>query len=73
MDILTKADLVLDSEDFIVDNKTGDILVPDDLFDSYIQGTYLSVAYAHENQDTVYEYKMIDHQAGYIRLEYIGG
>lgn len=71
--MLLKADLVLDPGDIIFDEKTGDISVPTDLFDSYSCGMYLNVMFTDESADIIHQYKMIDKNDEYIIMEYIGG
>lgn len=71
--ILLKADLVLDTDDIIFDEKTGDISVPTDIFDSYSYGMYLNIMFTDEGTDIIHQYKMIDKNDEYIIMEYIGG
>lgn len=70
---LLRADLVLDFDDIIFDEKTGDISVPTDIFDSYAYGTYLNVMFTDESAEIIHQYKMIDKNDDYIIMEYIGG
>lgn len=68
-----KADLVLDIEDIIFDEKTGDISVPTDIFDGYRYGMYLNIMFTDENSSIIHQYKMIEKNDEYIKMEYIGG
>ena len=70
---LLRADLVLELDDIIFDEKTGDISVPTDLFDSYNQGMYLNIMFTDESSDIIHQYKMVDKNDDYIIMEYIGG
>ena len=71
--MLLRADLVLDPDDIIFDEKTGDISVPTDIFDSYSYGMYLNIMFTDEAADIIHQYKMIDKNDEYIIMEYIGG
>lgn len=70
---LLRADLVLEPDDIIFDEKTGDIQVPTDLFDSYSHGMYLNIMFTDESSDIIHQYKMVDKNDDYIIMEYIGG
>ena len=70
---LLRADLVLDPEEIIFDEKTGNIKVSTDLFDSYSYGMYLNIMFTDESSDIIHQYKMIDKNDDYIIMEYIGG
>ena len=71
--MLLRADLVLEFDDIIFDEKTGDISVPTDIFDNYSYGTYLNIMFTDESADIIHQYKMIEKTDDYIRMEYIGG
>lgn len=70
---LLAADLVLDPEDIIFDEKTGNISVPTDIFDDYAEGRYLNIMFTDEASDIIHQYKMISKTDAYIQFEYIGG
>lgn len=70
---LLSADLVLDPEDILFDEKTGDISVPTDIFDDYAEGRYLNIMFTDEASDIIHQYKMISKADDYIHFEYIGG
>ena len=70
---LLRADLILDPDEIIFDEKTGDIKVSTDLFDSYSYGMYLNIMFTDEGSDIIHQYKMIDKNDDYIIMEYIGG
>lgn len=71
--MLLRADLVLEFDDIIFDEKTGDISVPTDIFDSYSYGMYLNIMFTDESSEIIHQYKMIEKNDDYIRMEYIGG
>ena len=70
---MLEAVLVLEPEDIIFDEKTGDISVPIDIFDNYEEGAYLNIMFTDEASDIIHQYKIIDKTDDYIHLEYIGG
>lgn len=63
----------IDDGDYIFDEATGNILVPSDIFD-YEKGQIKEICFIEEDNDIVYEYKMIDvtDDGEYIIMEYIG-
>ena len=70
---MLKAVLVLEPEDIIFDEKTGDISVPIDVFDTEEESAYLNIVFTDEAGDIIHQYKIIDKTDDYIHLEYIGG
>ena len=70
---MLEADLVLEPEDIIFDEKTGDISVPIDVFDTEEESAYLNIVFTDEAGDIIHQYKIIDKTDDYIHLEYIGG
>ena len=67
------ADLVLDPDEILFDEKTGNISVPTDIFDDYAEGRYMNIMFTDEASDIIHQYKMISKADDYIHFEYIGG
>ena len=70
---MLEAVLVLEPEDIIFDEKTGDISVPIDIFDNYEEGAYLNIMFTDEASDIIHQYKIVGKTDDYVHLEYIGG
>lgn len=67
-----KPDYVLEEDDYIFHEDTGDIAVPSDLVD-FESDRHINIKFADDNADKVYEYKMkkISEDGNYVECEYI--
>ena len=66
------ADLVLESDTYELDLKTGNIKVYKDIFDDFVLNTYINISFVDDNvEDRIAQYKMISEDDEGIVMEYI--
>lgn len=67
-------DLILESEELLeFDMRTGNIKVDKDIFDDYVENTYINIHFIDDNvENRVAQYKMISEDDDGIIMEYIG-
>lgn len=65
-------DIVLEKDDHIFEEETGNVLVDKSIFDDYMENAYINIQFADDNDDKVLQYKMISEDDEYITMEYIG-
>lgn len=70
---MTTPDLILDSEELLeLDMKTGNIKVDKDIFDDFVENTYVNIQFIDDKrQDRVAQYKMISEDDEGIVMEYL--
>lgn len=64
-------DLVLEEDDFTKDD-LGNIKIDKSVFDDFVKGTYVRIQFVDDNEESIYEYKMIDEDENSITCEFIG-
>ena len=71
---MTRPDLILDSEELLeFDMKTGNIKVGKDIFDDFVENTYVNIQFVDDNrEDRIAQYKMISEDDEGIVMEYLG-
>lgn len=72
MSNLLKPDIILEKEElFEFDEKTGNIKIDKSIFNDYIESSVINIEFTDYNENTVFQYKMIEETDEYIELEFI--
>ena len=68
----TQPDIILEKNEYVFEEETGNVLVDKSIFDDYMENAYINIQFADDNDDKVLQYKMISEDDEYITMEYIG-
>lgn len=70
--IVKTADLILDSDAYELDMRTGNIEVYKDIFDDFVPNRYINISFVDDNVDgRIAQYKMISEDDERIYMEYM--
>lgn len=64
-------DIVLEEDDIIFDDETGNIKVDKNVFDDFVKDSYIKISF--DEGETYSEYVMIDEDDDYIEMEWLDG
>ena len=69
---MERADMILESDAYELDMRTGNIKFYKDIFDDFVPNTYINISFADDNVDgRVAQYIMISEDDESILMEYL--